>query len=114
MVMSLGERKNSGKLRWRNFPLFLIRPLIEVAHFGETKYNTFNFLKGLYVLDSLDSMKRHMDKLEDPQQSDIDSESKCHHLAHIAWNALVALYTIKTRPDLDDRWKPNEEENGNK
>jgi hypothetical protein len=100
-----GERYNSNKLRWRNFPSFLIRPLIEVAHFGETKYATFNFLKGLTVLDSLDSLHRHLDQVEDPNLSDIDEESKCHHLAHIAWNALVALYMIKTRPDLDDRYK---------
>lgn len=103
--MSQGERKNSGKLRWRNFPMFLIRPLVEVGQFGETKYKTFNFLKGLSVLDTMDSMKRHLDKFEDPNVSDFDEESKCHHLAHVAWNALVALYMIKTRPDLDDRYK---------
>lgn len=108
--MSTGERKNANKLRWRNFPMFLIRPLVEVAHFGETKYATFNFLKGLSVLDTLDSMKRHLDKFEDPDQLDIDKESSCHHLAHVAWNALVALYMIKTRPDLDDRWKPEPKE----
>lgn len=108
-MSKMGERKNNGKLRWRNMPLFLIRPLIEVGHFGETKYKTFNFLKGLSVLDTLDSMKRHMDKFEDPEQPDIDEESQCHHLAHIAWNALVALYMIKTRPDLDDRYKPEKE-----
>lgn len=101
-----GERKNNGKLRWRNFPLFLIRPMIEVGHFGETKYATFNFLKGLTVLDCMDSLNRHLDELVDPSKSDIDLESNCHHLAHVAWNALVALYMIKTRPDLDDRYNP--------
>ena len=110
--MSLGERKNENKLRWRNFPLFLVRPLVEVGskaekHKGnpEGKYETFNFLKGLSVLDTIDSLTRHLDKLEDPTQPDIDEESQCHHLAHIAWNALVALYMIKTRADLDDRYK---------
>lgn len=108
--MSLGERKNQNKLRWRNFPKFLIRPLIEVAHFGETKYTTFNFLKGQTVLDCMDSADRHMDKFIDPNQPDIDPESGCHHLAHCAWNCLVALYMIKTRPDLDDRYKGEENE----
>jgi hypothetical protein len=100
-----GTRYNSGKLRWRNFPMFLMRPLAEVGQFGETKYETFNFLKGLGVLDTLDSMKRHMDKFEDPSFSDKDEESQCDHLAHVAWNALIALYMIKNRPDLDDRYK---------
>lgn len=101
----LGTRLNDSKLRWRNFPMFLIRPLIEVAHFGETKYETFNFLDGQTVLNCMDSMKRHLDKFEDPSFTDEDDESKVSHLAHIAWNALVALYMMKTRPELDDRFK---------
>lgn len=100
-----GKRFNNGKLRWRNFPKFLVRPLIEVGQFGETKYETFNFLRGLTVLDCMDCADRHMDKFIDPSLPDIDGESKCHHLAHVAWNCLVALYMIKTRPELDDRYK---------
>jgi hypothetical protein len=79
--------------------------MIQVGHFGEGKYTTFNFLKGLPLNDTMDSLKRHLDKFEDPSQPDIDEESGCHHLAHIAWNSLVALYHITTRPELDDRYK---------
>lgn len=100
-----GKRFNKGKLRYRNFPLWLMKPLAEVGHYGETKYETFNFLKGMSVQDCIDCMYRHVEKADDPNQSDIDDESGCHHLAHVAWNALVALYFIKTRPDLDDRYK---------
>lgn len=103
----LGIRKNDQKLRWRNFPLFLIRPLIEVAQFGESKYDTFNFLKGQTINNCLDAIKRHLDKFEDPSIPDEDEESKVTHLGHIAWNALVAAYMMKTRPELDDRWKGN-------
>lgn len=110
MDNNIGFRDNKNKLRWRNFPRFLMRPLIEVGQFGEKKYTTFNFLKGLKVLDSLDSMDRHWDKLSDPTMSDYDEESGCHHLAHIAWNALVALYNIETRKDLDDRYKGEKNE----
>lgn len=112
----VGDRHNAGKLRWRNFPLFLIKPLIEVAHYGESKYETFNFLKGMTVLDSYDCLMRHLDAFMDPNQSDFDIDqgnvkgSQCHHLAHVAWNALVCLYMILTRPELDDRWKPEKEE----
>ena len=103
--MNLGKRDNKNKLRWRNFPLFLVEPLAKVGHFGETKYETFNFLKGQTVLDTIDCLKRHLTKVDDPSKPDTDEESGCHHLAHVAWNALVALYFIKTRPDLDDRFK---------
>lgn len=108
----MGIRLNSNKLRWRNFPLFLVEPLMTVGakaekHPGnpEGKYDTWNFLKGMYVSDCMDSLKRHLMKFEDPSQPDNDHETDASHLAHIAWNALVALYMIKTRPELDDRYK---------
>ena len=103
--MKKGKRFNKGKLRYRNFPLFLIKPLIDVGQFGETKYGTYNFLKGLAVNDSLDSLKRHLEAVDDPRQDDIDPESSCHHLAHVAWNALVCLYMLTYRKELDDRLK---------
>lgn len=102
-----GIRLNDGKLRWRNFPLWLLEDLIKVAARGEEKYDTYNFLKGLGVNDCLDSLKRHLMKFESPVHPDIDEESNCHHLAHVAWNALIALHFAKTRPELDDRYKIN-------
>lgn len=105
MKKKLAKRFNKGKLRWRNFPLFLLKPLIEVAQFGETKYDTYNFMSGFPVDSILDSLKRHLEQSENPFESDIDKESSCHHLAHVAWNALVALYVIEYMPELDDRYK---------
>lgn len=100
-----GIRETENKLRWRNFPMFLLRPVIEVGSFGEKKYETFNFLKGQTILNCLDSAKRHLDKFEDPSLPDEDEESNINHLAHCAWNCLVAIYMLKTRPELDDRYK---------
>ena len=102
---NLAERKNEGKLRWRNFPMFLIRPLAEVAQFGEGKYSIYNFLKGGSQNQYLDCIKRHLDAYEDPKQDDLDPESRVNHLAHVAWNALVAIYMIENFPELDDRFK---------
>jgi hypothetical protein len=122
---STGVRDNKGKLRWRNFPLFLVRPLIEVGHFGEKKYAAFNFLKGLPVLDTMDSMMRHIDAYIDPSKPDYDvcpqdkagckpnkdgeclNHSGLHHLALAAWNALVIVYQAKTHPELDNRYSPS-------
>ena len=106
----VGTRYNDLKRRWRNFPRFLFRPVIDAAQFGETKYTTFNFLKGQTVLNCLDSIDRHLDAFTDPDMPDEDSESKITHLGHVAWNALVAAYMIKTRPDLDDRYKGEHDE----
>lgn len=105
-----GLRYNSGKLRWRNFPMFLLRPVVEVGDKAEKrdgnvtgKYPTLNFLKGLKVQDTLDCLHRHLDKMMDPNEPDYDPEDGAHHLAKIAWNALVALYYIENKPEFDDR-----------
>lgn len=105
-----GLRYNKGKLRWRNFPMFLLRPVVEVGDKAEKregndlgKYPTLNFMKGLKVQDTLDCLHRHLDCLIDPNQPDIDPEDGSHHLAKIAWNALVALYYIQNKPEFDDR-----------
>lgn len=112
--MSEGNRFNNGKLRWRNIPLFLIRPLIEVGQFGEKKYGTYNFLKGLKVNDCIDALMRHLDAATDPMQPDLDAETQKHHLYSVAWNALVAAWMIENRPDLDDRLKGEELESSTK
>src|SRR5712675_1177266 len=103
--LQVGDRKNQSKLRWRNFPLWLITPLIEVAAAGELKYTTYNFLKGQYVNNCLDSLKRHLEKFENPYTPDIDEETGCSHMGAVAWNALVVCFVMKYRPDLDDRYK---------
>lgn len=103
--MNKADRFNNGKLRWRNFPLFLLEPLIEVAQYGEGKYDMYNFLKGGEQNQYLDCIKRHLSKYENPMLPDEDEESKVNHLAHVAWNALVAIYMLKYHPELDDRVK---------
>lgn len=108
----LAERKNDGKLRWRNFPMFLLKPLMEVAQYGETKYTMYNYLKGGSQNQYLDCIKRHLEKYESPFESDNDDidefgkpGSGVNHLAHVAWNALVAIYMLENFPELDDRFK---------
>jgi hypothetical protein len=49
-------------------------------------------------------MKRHIEKFENPEESDID-ESGENHLAHVAWNALVAVYMMDKQKCIDDRYK---------
>lgn len=105
-----GIRYNKGKLRWRNFPMFLMEPLVKVGSANEKhegnpsgKYPTHNFLNGLKVNDTLDSLHRHLCDFTDPLKPDVDTEDNVHHLAKIAWNALVALYYIENKPEWDDR-----------
>lgn len=108
-MSNLAERKNEGKLRWRNFPLFLMRPLARVGMFGEGKYETYNFLKGGSFNQYYDCAMRHLDKYTDPDLPDLDAESGESHLSHVAWNLLVAIYMAEKFPDLDDRYKTEKE-----
>ncbi len=34
MEKKLADRLNQDKLRWRNFPMFMMRPLAQVAQYG--------------------------------------------------------------------------------
>lgn len=72
---------------------------------GEAKYGAYNFLLGRELNDYLDSMFRHIDSFQDPTRPDIDSESGKSELAHVAWNALAALYVLENYPEYDDRYK---------
>ena len=112
MENKLADRFDNGKTRWRNFPMFLLKPLMQVAQHGEGKYSMYNFLKGGSQNQYLDSIKRHIMKYEDPTQDDRDiidemgqPGSEINHLAHVAWNALVAIYMLENHPELDDRFK---------
>lgn len=99
------KRFNKGKLPWMDYPLFLFRPVIEVAKMGTEKYGQYNFMDGGDQNQYLNSALRHIDSYIDPAQSDNDKESGINHLAHACWNLLMAIYMLKKRPDLDNRPK---------
>jgi len=80
--------------------------MMRVAEFGGEKYETFNYLKGGNQNQYLDCIKRHLTSYESPYEDDLDPESLQSHLAHVSWNALVAIEMLKRFPELDDRFKP--------
>lgn len=101
----LAKRDNANKTEWHNFPLFLLEPLMRVAQYGSKKYEKYNFLRGAPISQYTDCIMRHMEKFSNPDLPDLDDESLQHHLAHAAWNCLVAIWVLENMPDLDDRWK---------
>jgi hypothetical protein len=95
------------KLRARNFPMWLLKPLFKVASFGEKKHGSLSFLTApITVNDHLDALKRHLIALEDPSVPDLDDESLELHSSHIAWRALAITYLLANKKELDDRYKP--------
>jgi len=104
--MSLGERKNEGKLKWSLVPMKALEPLVRVLMFGAKKYDDHNWKKGLKYTETLESMQRHMNSFADGV--DKDEESGIEHVGHIMCNAMFLSYMYLFRKDLDDRFKdPN-------
>jgi hypothetical protein len=45
------------------------------------------------------ALMRHLEAWRDEEEEDYDKESRFHHLAHVATNALILLwYELKTKP----------------
>lgn len=95
------------KIRWRNFPLFLLEPLMKVATCGEKKHGTFTFLSNEYTVnDHMDALKRHLEAFENPFEDDRNMDDGGHlHIVHVAWRALIIAFIMTYRKHLDDRIK---------
>lgn len=107
--MDEAKRDNKGKLEWHQFPMWLFEPVIEDAMIGGEKYDRWNYLKGAPITQYTDCIKRHLTAFESPYESDIDKEG-FHHLAAVAWNALVAIHVMKRKPEFDDRYKEEQQD----
>jgi hypothetical protein len=65
-----------------------------------------NFKGGIRVLKLMDSTWRHFLKIL--MGEDIDDESGRPHIAHMICDLCMAYWTIRHRPDMDDRlWTPS-------
>lgn len=95
MEKNLGLRYNKGKTKFSLIPAHWTRVLAQILTKGAEKYAPRNWEKGLVHSEVLDSLHRHLDAFLSGER--YDPETKCHHLGHVAWNAL-ALMTF----DLND------------
>ncbi len=98
----LADRYNKGKPKLSflfDFPN-AVEMLAEVAEYGANKYSLNNWKKGLPIRSVVDSLTRHLSAYMDGEM--VDEESRCSHLGHIVWNAMV-LAEMGLRKDMDDR-----------
>jgi hypothetical protein len=89
-----GLRYNSGKTRYDLIPASWTRALAQILTKGANKYAPRNWEKGMNWSNMIASLHRHLDSWLSGEQ--YDPETKCHHLGHVAWNAL-ALMTMQLR-----------------
>lgn len=97
----IGLRFNEGKTRFDLLEPYAIEQLAKIFTKGAEKYAPNNWLKGMPWMDVIASLKRHLNKFE--QGEDFDNESQLLHMAHVAWNALAIVSYYKHRPEFDNR-----------
>lgn len=106
--MSKGTKKDDGKAPLHMIPEVALIGMAEAFAFGAKKYERFNYRKGLEYSRLTDSLRRHT--LAFLQGEDIDEDSGLHHTKCILANAAMLEYMRIFKPEMDDRWKENNED----
>lgn len=75
-----------------------------VLTFGASKYAPHNWRKGMSVSRLYDALQRHLVALNGGE--DLDPESGLPHVYHASCCLMFIANMLETRPDLDDRFKP--------
>lgn len=103
-----GLRYDAGKLRYDLIPPEALDELARVYTVGAAKYADRNWERGMSWGRCFGALMRHAwafwrGEAEDP-------ETKCHHMAHVAWNAFALFVYNHNRVGQDDRFLPQTEE----
>lgn len=101
-----GLRYNQGKIRHDLLPFDSIEEVSQVMTFGAQKYSDRGWEKGINWMICFGSLLRHTFAWW--RGEDLDPESGCHHMAHVAWNALALVSYSKRKVGFDDRPKLTE------
>lgn len=99
-----GSRYNTGKPRMDLLDPIAVHGLVAVLTKGAEKYTAHNWRQGLPYMEIIASMQRHIFAIAAGE--DVDPETGLQHADHIQCNAMFLSNMMKTRPDMDDRWKP--------
>ena len=88
------DRFNNGKPQLSFVPLAAKESIARGLMFGAEKYDRDNWRKGSSLYSIMDSLDRHLSKLADPDEPDIDEESGLHHVDLIASNAAFLCLSL--------------------
>lgn len=97
-----GTKYDDDKPRMDLVPYDAVVEIAKVLSFGAKKYGDGNWAKGLEISRLLGACERHLGEFKEGR--DVDSETTLTHVAHAACNLLFILWTLKHRPELDNRW----------
>lgn len=97
-----GKRYDRGKSRMSLIPFVALRALGDVYAYGERKYASWNWARGMDWSRVSDAMLRHYERFSMGEER--DEESGLLHTAHMAWNAVTLLTYELLGLGNDDRW----------
>ena len=98
---SLAVKFDKDKPKMSLIPQLAKLELAKAMTYGSEKYDDFNHLNGHHYSKLTNAIERHLTSFN--LGEDIDPTSGCHHLAHIAANAMMLYDIIQLHPELDDR-----------
>jgi hypothetical protein len=99
-----GQKFDNGKLLWHLLPVRPMEGLVKTFTIGAGKYGENNWRKGIAFSRLFAAMCRHLFAWWRGEK--FDPEDGQHHLASVAWGALVLMELEETHPNLDDRAEP--------
>ena len=100
---SMTDKKNKPRLSL--IPNEALFQMGSALTYGEDKYGTFNFKKGIKLSYLLDAAMRHISQFNNGEDNDLESGHS--HLGHALANLAMCIDTHKNLPMFDDRYKAN-------
>jgi hypothetical protein len=94
------KRYNAGKIQTREVDPDFIMGIGEVLTKSRAKYEAFNWQKDTPFSVPYESLLRHLMAFQKGEE--LDKESGCHHLLHVATN-IMFLYYHRNNVKMDDR-----------
>lgn len=98
-----GVKWDQDKPRWDLFQWGAAEQIVRVAMYGATKYDDWNWAKGMRWGRVAASCLRHL--VSWLRGEDNDPETGLSHLAHAGWNVLALLDFTLNQRGTDDRFK---------
>lgn len=104
-IRARGIKLDQGKPRMDLLDPYALIQLAWVLTYGAVKYAAHNWRNGINISRLVAAAQRHLAAFNSGQT--LDPETGLQHAAHLMCCAMFIVWTIKFRPDLDDRWKGN-------
>lgn len=105
-----GTKYDQGKPRMDLVDFTALEGLAAVLTFGAQKYAAHNWRGGLHYSRLVASLLRHMGAIQRGEY--IDPESGLPHIDHVGCCWMFLSNQMKTRPDMNDLWRPDEVSEG--